>query len=202
MAISEGRQRGRKGAAERVARLRQQRAEVVHQREGLSAEVMTDVAERDTLVAAADRRAGTAMHALVASGLTLAEAALGRRSCISATREPRVRSAPDLACQSRHLWWTSVDTSPSLSGRCSGTCFARLGLLTGGCPMRSRGIGLEVCLWCWWPAHSSWEPLLGLGRRSFSRRNDAGRALAAYEWQNDHMIVRVVMCGSMWRSVG
>lgn len=76
MAISEVRQRARKGAAERVARLRQQRAGVIHQREVLSAEVMTALAERDALVADAERRAGAALHALVASGLSLAEASV------------------------------------------------------------------------------------------------------------------------------
>jgi hypothetical protein len=74
MAINEIRQQARKSAAERVARLRQQRADLVKKQEGLSAEVMTALAERDALVADTERRAGTALKALVSSGLSLAEA--------------------------------------------------------------------------------------------------------------------------------
>jgi len=76
MAINEIRQQARKSAAERVARLRQQRADLVKKQEGLSAEVMTALAERDALVADAERRAGTALKALVSSGHGLAEATL------------------------------------------------------------------------------------------------------------------------------
>jgi len=74
MAINEIRQQARKSAAERVARLRQQRADLVKKQEGLSAEVMTALAERDALIADTERRAGTALKALVSSGLSLAEA--------------------------------------------------------------------------------------------------------------------------------
>jgi transposase len=73
MAINEIRQQARRSAAERVARLRQQRADLVKEREGLSAEVMTALAERDALIADAERRAGTALKALVSSGLSLSE---------------------------------------------------------------------------------------------------------------------------------
>jgi hypothetical protein len=74
MAINEVRQQARKSAAERVARLRQQRADLVKKQEGLSAVVMTALAERDALIADAERRAGIALKALVSSGLSLAEA--------------------------------------------------------------------------------------------------------------------------------
>jgi len=74
MAINEIRQQARRSAAERVARLRQHRADLVKNREGLSAEVMTALAERDAMMADAERRAGTALKALVSSGLSLAEA--------------------------------------------------------------------------------------------------------------------------------
>jgi len=74
MAINEIRQQARRSAAERIARLRQQRADLVKEREGLSAEVMTALAGRDALIADAERRAGTALKALVSSGLSLAEA--------------------------------------------------------------------------------------------------------------------------------
>lgn len=73
MAINGIRQQARRSAAERVARLRQQRADLVKEREGLSAEVMTALAERDALIADAERRAGTALKALVSSGLSLSE---------------------------------------------------------------------------------------------------------------------------------
>ena len=74
MAINEIRQRARRSAAERVARLRQQRADLVKRQEGLSAEVMAALAERDALIVDAERRAGIALKALVSSGLSLAEA--------------------------------------------------------------------------------------------------------------------------------
>lgn len=74
MAMNEIRQQARKGAAERVARLRQQRADLVKKQEVLSALVMTALAERDALIADAERRARTALKALVSSGLSLAEA--------------------------------------------------------------------------------------------------------------------------------
>jgi len=74
MAINEIRQRARRSAVERVARLRQQRADLVKKQEGLSAEVMAALAERDALIIDAERRAGTALKALVSSGLSMAEA--------------------------------------------------------------------------------------------------------------------------------
>ena len=46
MAMNEIRQQARKSAAERVARLRQQRADLVKKQEDLSAKVMTALAER------------------------------------------------------------------------------------------------------------------------------------------------------------
>ena len=76
MPINEIRQQARRSAAERVARLRQQRADLVKKQEGLSAEVMAALAERDALIADAERRAGTALKALVSSGLSLAEASV------------------------------------------------------------------------------------------------------------------------------
>jgi len=76
MALNEIRQQARRNAAERVARLRQQRADLVKKQEGLSAVVMTALAERDALIADAEQRAGTALKALVSSGLSLAEATL------------------------------------------------------------------------------------------------------------------------------
>ena len=76
MAINEIRQRARRSAVERVARLRQQRADLVKKQEGLSAEVMTALAERDALMVDAERRAGTALKALVSSGLSPAQASL------------------------------------------------------------------------------------------------------------------------------
>jgi len=74
MPINEIRQQARRSAAERVARLRQQRADLVKKQEGLSAEVMAALAERDALIVDAERRAGIALKALVSSGLSLAEA--------------------------------------------------------------------------------------------------------------------------------
>ena len=76
MAINEIRQQARRSAVERVVRLRQQRADLVKVREGLSAEVMAAVAERDALIVDAERRAGIALKALVSSGLSLAEASV------------------------------------------------------------------------------------------------------------------------------
>jgi hypothetical protein len=74
MAINEIRQQARRSAVERVARLRQQRADRVKKQEVLSAEVMTALAERDALIVDAEQRAGMALKALVSSGLSLAEA--------------------------------------------------------------------------------------------------------------------------------
>ena len=75
MAMNESRQQARRSAAERVARLRQQRAELVKKQEELSATVMTALAERDAVIADAERRAGAALKELASSGLNLAEAA-------------------------------------------------------------------------------------------------------------------------------
>jgi hypothetical protein len=75
MAIKEIRQQARRSAVERVARLRQQRADLVKKQEVLSVEVMTALAERDALIVDAERRAGIALKALVSRGLSLAEAA-------------------------------------------------------------------------------------------------------------------------------
>ena len=74
MPINEIRQQARRSVVERVARLRQQRADLVKKQEGLSAEVMAALAERDALIVDAERWAGTALKALVSSGLSLAEA--------------------------------------------------------------------------------------------------------------------------------
>ena len=74
MAINEIRQETRRSAVERVARLGQQRADLVKKQEGLSAEVMGALAERDALVVDAERRAGIGLKGLVSSGLSLAEA--------------------------------------------------------------------------------------------------------------------------------
>ncbi len=75
MAMNEIRQQARKSAAERVARLRQQRADLVKKQEELSATVMTALAERDAVIADAERRAGAALKELASSGLSMAEAA-------------------------------------------------------------------------------------------------------------------------------
>ena len=75
MAMNGIRQQARKSAAERVARLRQQRVDLVKKQEELSATVMTALAERDAVIADAERRAGAALKELAASGLSLAEAA-------------------------------------------------------------------------------------------------------------------------------
>ena len=72
MAMNEIRQQARKSAAERVARLRQQRADLVKKQEELSATVMTALAERDAVIADAERRAGAALKELASSGLSLA----------------------------------------------------------------------------------------------------------------------------------
>lgn len=74
MPINEIRQQARRSAAERVERLRQRRPDLVKKQEGLSAEVMTALAERDALIVDAERQAGTALKALVSSGLRRAEA--------------------------------------------------------------------------------------------------------------------------------
>jgi len=84
MAISEVRQQARRSAAERVARLRQQRAELVKRQEGLSIEVMTALAERDAVIVDAEQRAGAALQALLGTGLSIAEAA---RWCDLAERD-------------------------------------------------------------------------------------------------------------------
>ena len=75
MAMNEIRQQARKSAAERVARLRQQRADLVKKQEELSATVMTALAERDAVIADTERRAGAALKGLASSGLSLAQAA-------------------------------------------------------------------------------------------------------------------------------
>ena len=75
MAMNEIRQQARRTAAERVARLRQQRADQVRKQEELSAAVMTALVERDAIVADAELRAATALAALVSSGLSLNQAA-------------------------------------------------------------------------------------------------------------------------------
>ena len=75
MAMNDIRQQARKSAAERVARLRQQRADLVKKQEELSAIVMTALAERDAVTADAERRAGEALKELASSGLSLAQAA-------------------------------------------------------------------------------------------------------------------------------
>ncbi len=83
MAMNEIRQQARKSAAERVARLRQQRADLLRTQEELSSSVMTALAERDALIADAERRAGTALTALMATGLSVLEAS---RWCDVSTR--------------------------------------------------------------------------------------------------------------------
>ena len=75
MAMNEIRQQARRSAAERVSRLRQQRADLVKKQEKLSATVMTALAERDAVIADAERRAGAALKELASSGLSLAQAA-------------------------------------------------------------------------------------------------------------------------------
>ena len=75
MAMNEIRQQARKSAAERVSRMRQQRADLVKKQEELSASVMTALAERDAVIADAERRAGGALKELASSGLSLAQAA-------------------------------------------------------------------------------------------------------------------------------
>ena len=75
MAMNEIRLQARKSAAERVARLRQQRADLVKKQEALSATVMTALAERDAVIADVERRAGAALKELASSGLSLAHAA-------------------------------------------------------------------------------------------------------------------------------
>ena len=55
MAMNEIRQQARKSAAEWVARLRQQRADLVKKQEELSATVMTALAERDAVIADTER---------------------------------------------------------------------------------------------------------------------------------------------------
>lgn len=75
MAMNEIRQQARKSAAERVARLRQERADLAKKQEELSATVMTALAERDAVIADAELRAATALAALVSSGLSLSQAA-------------------------------------------------------------------------------------------------------------------------------
>ena len=75
MAMNEIRQQARKSAAERVARLRQQRADLVKKQEDLSATVITALAERDAVIADTERRAGAALKELASSGLSLAQAA-------------------------------------------------------------------------------------------------------------------------------
>lgn len=84
MAINEVRQQARRSAAERVARLRQQRADLVRQQEELSCAVMTALAERDALVVDSERRAGKALTALLATGLSVLEAS---RWCDLSTRD-------------------------------------------------------------------------------------------------------------------
>ena len=74
MLFNEVRQQARRSAAERVVGLRQHRADPVKKQEGLSAEVMIALVERDALIVDAERRAGTALKALVSSGLSPAEA--------------------------------------------------------------------------------------------------------------------------------
>lgn len=75
MAINQIRQQARRSAAERVARLREQRADLVKKQEELSATVITALAERDAVVADSELRAGAALMELASSGLNLAEAA-------------------------------------------------------------------------------------------------------------------------------
>lgn len=84
MAINEIRQQARRSAAERVARLRQQRADLVRQQEELSSAVMTALAERDALVVDSERRAGQSLTALLATGLSVLEAS---RWCDLSTRD-------------------------------------------------------------------------------------------------------------------
>jgi len=75
MAMNEIRQQARRSAAERVARLRQERADLVKKQEELSASVLTALAERDAVIADAERRAGLALRELASSGLARSEAA-------------------------------------------------------------------------------------------------------------------------------
>ena len=75
MAINQIRQQARRSAAERVARLREQRADLVKKQEELSATVITALAERDAVVADSELRAGAALKELASSGLSLAQAA-------------------------------------------------------------------------------------------------------------------------------
>lgn len=75
MAINEVRQQARRSAAERVARLRQERADVVKRQEAWASVVVTVLAERDAVVADAEGRAGVALVELTSSGLSLTEAA-------------------------------------------------------------------------------------------------------------------------------
>ena len=86
MAMNEIRQQARRSAAERVARLRQQRADLVKKQEELSATVMTALAERDAVIADAERRAGAALKELASCGLSLAQAE--PHGATSSTRKP------------------------------------------------------------------------------------------------------------------
>lgn len=75
MATKEIRQRARRDARDLLARKRRERLEQEKTRDALAVQVMAALAERQALIVDAERRAGTALQALVRTGLSLTEAA-------------------------------------------------------------------------------------------------------------------------------
>lgn len=74
MATKEIRQQARKAARDMLAEKRKQRVELEHKRDGLAAQVMVALAERDALVKASEVAAGKALNELISSGLSVADA--------------------------------------------------------------------------------------------------------------------------------
>ncbi len=74
MATKEIRMKARRDAREALERKRKERVDQERRREALALTVVTALAERDALVADAERRAGIALQQLLDSGLNLADA--------------------------------------------------------------------------------------------------------------------------------
>lgn len=74
MATKEIRQQARKKARELLAHNKKERLEVERRRDALAVTVLTSLAERDALVADAEKRAGAALTQLVDSGLSITDA--------------------------------------------------------------------------------------------------------------------------------
>lgn len=112
MATKEIRLKARRDAREALDRKRKERVDQERRREALALTVVTALAERDALVADAERRAGVALQQLLDSGLSIADAVswcddlthkdalrLVKRAATASTTTPTDAQPPDAHSQ-------------------------------------------------------------------------------------------------------